>query len=1190
MKMTALFSNQLFYRKKGFTLIATLSLLVLLALIGIGMLGLSAVSMRQSSATLAREEAKANARLAMMIALGELQKSVGPDQRITAPASLARDNSTSPMNRDRWLSVWHPGAIGANGLLDPAVGWGRSGAALAKSYSDLRSQQVRNWRTSWRLSTLVTNGGNDTRASVSVGSNRNGSQVLVPLQKISSGTANGNGAFGWWVEDLSQLASVAAGRYPLDAANIAANRGLNAMPRVNPGAIRDQAGWTADFLLNSQDRDKVMSKASLSLANGGDLAGLDSAVGLRSWGLFTDATHGGLRADLSRFVESRQPIQGRLPAMSLTGIDESTSILEEPFHRNTGPKWGTIREWFSAAQQLPTGSSQPLAAQIPTRIRPSAGINVNEGWVTDELAETKPLLNPVVVDAGFHWDYTPVDSSYSAIRVHIYPRVVMWNPYNVPLQTSELLMLMNRTNDTRGGLAIQGNGGTNVSVLPGWGFPFKLPGESENNIDSPNFYYFTFTLEPTLFEPGACLVFTPRTPANFQQPYQANVSANVMTARQPIGPNNFFIDKPLTSQKTAEITSMLSNERTVRRYITQFTPTDAWMNWRPLPYMLKARAPGAAATADAPRVLSDRAFPTLQRLYVVDSGTDFTWWAYQPQWNDTAVNNGSAWRPFAEDPYRYPPRRWNFRVRMTRCDEVEEPASKGMAASPAPPYQAATFKDWNPLARTVCRTPSTYYQHFFDNYIGSWFQCVAPYDAHGPGQDWGWFDAATGLARGCPAGDPRNPLNQQTKLFPMIDLPRGGKVLQSIGSLRHVPLSPYPWHPMRIIANSRPSLHSNADRTVRDAIAGEAQPWEKIISTKGTTGFDDLIRAPVSRNEILLYDISYEMNRRLWDKFFASSWSATNNWNGTARLPNQQYVIHPAVKNTQRWLANRDANLSLWLPAYLMANEGAFNVNSLSIDAWAAVLGGLRNAKRTSSTGNPLNGENPFARFDHPSADRNQWNGLLNLTDDQLRTLATRIVDVVRERGPFLGVADFVNRRLATESENTWRNGALDEALNRAALANGPSRGPATRKNGGPATNVAEAFRTKEDHAADFRLDGNPDVIEQGDLLEPLAPSLTARGDSFRIRATGISYFPDGRIASRQTCEVTVVRSPEYLFSSPFDQVGSRTTGNSALEPPMLPLGTTNSQMRPNLNLHPLNTRFGRRFEILDFKWISHNT
>jgi hypothetical protein len=109
-------------------------------------------------------------------------------------------------------------------------------------------------------------------------------------------------------------------------------------------------------------------------------------------------------------------------------------------------------------------------------------------------------------------------------------------------------------------------------------------------------------------------------------------------------------------------------------------------------------------------------------------------------------------------------------------------------------------------------------------------------------------------------------------------------------------------------------------------------------------------------------------------------------------------------------------------------------------------------------------------------------------------------------------------------------------------------------------------------------------------LLEPLAPSLTARGDSFRIRATGISYFPDGRIASRQTCEVTVVRSPDYLLPAALDQAGSPSTGNSALEPPMLPLGTTNSQLRANPNLHPLNTRFGRRFEILDFKWIAQHT
>ena len=37
----------------------------------------------------------------------------------------------------------------------------------------------------------------------------------------------------------------------------------------------------------------------------------------------------------------------------------------------------------------------------------------------------------------------------------------------------------------------------------------------------------------------------------------------------------------------------------------------------------------------------------------------------------------------------------------------------------------------------------------------------------------------------------------------MIDLLRNGGTLQSIGSLRNVPLSLWLWHPMRIVGNSR---------------------------------------------------------------------------------------------------------------------------------------------------------------------------------------------------------------------------------------------------------------------------------------------------------------------------------------------------------------------------------------------------
>jgi Tfp pilus assembly protein PilX len=76
---------------KGFTLILTISLMVLLTLIGIGMLSLSAVTLRSSSQASINRVARDNARLAMMIAIGQLQKHAGRDTRITSPADIAGD-------------------------------------------------------------------------------------------------------------------------------------------------------------------------------------------------------------------------------------------------------------------------------------------------------------------------------------------------------------------------------------------------------------------------------------------------------------------------------------------------------------------------------------------------------------------------------------------------------------------------------------------------------------------------------------------------------------------------------------------------------------------------------------------------------------------------------------------------------------------------------------------------------------------------------------------------------------------------------------------------------------------------------------------------------------------------------------------------------------------------------------------
>ncbi len=218
--------------------------------------------------------------------------------------------------------------------------------------------------------------------------------------------------------------------------------------------------------------------------------------------------------------------------------------------------------------------------------------------------------------------------------------------------------------------------------------------------------------------------------------------------------------------------------------------------------------------------------------------------------------------------------------------------------------------------------------------------------------------------------------------------------------------------------------------------------------------------------------------------------------------------------------------------------DGAFNVNSTRKDAWLAVLatsrdlakrdpGGRRltNAHLTPTGSSGLAAAAAALPTAQPS-ELEQWSGFRNLTDNQLETLAVRIVEEVKRRGPFLSLADFLNRRLSGNGNETLL-GAVQAAIEQAGLNaafKGGDRGLAAANFGGLLGSAVAAAG-----GGLARSTGIPGYLMQSDVLAPVANQLSPRGDTFRIRGYGAANDAKGLVIAEAWCEALVQRLPEYL-------------------------------------------------------------
>ena len=93
--------------KRGFALVIALSLMSFVLLLVLSLSTLLQVENSTASTSGAQLEARMNAQLGAMIALGDLQRYTGPDQRVTARSDiLLAPGERGPAGQERWTGVW----------------------------------------------------------------------------------------------------------------------------------------------------------------------------------------------------------------------------------------------------------------------------------------------------------------------------------------------------------------------------------------------------------------------------------------------------------------------------------------------------------------------------------------------------------------------------------------------------------------------------------------------------------------------------------------------------------------------------------------------------------------------------------------------------------------------------------------------------------------------------------------------------------------------------------------------------------------------------------------------------------------------------------------------------------------------------------------------------------------------------
>ena len=1162
-------------RPCGFALVASMLAMALLMILGIGLMTLATIELRRTSGTNYEAEARAKARLSLMLAIGDLQRYAGPDTRATAEAALLDETIPNP----HWTGVWNTRATDGKPLLKRDDGNG--GLTDTRLANPDRETSALTWLASGGVSPRSEIAPEEAIELVSSRDDPAGRRVEAKRMLVNTGKPE-TGGYAWWVGDLGVKAN-------LSTPDAFEGKLADANKPGDGGWFRRMISQEADASLiggpvEADEKRKLITDSTRRLAvKDWDRTRFHDFT-VHSVGVLADMEAGGLKRDLTAFLNSEGRIADRegLPGLSdsdnLVGPANEAAATRDGLdwtstrHRFTSPKFGLLRKW---AREAVPFSGNNVAAVLP-KPEDSPRVSQSNALALSNLTPAAigsldaPNLVPTLVEGTLSFTMSwhrvgappggPQPSRPYQVRLHLYPRIVLWNPYNVELELDPTIAM------------IQGNGrqemwteiyyppNMNLRYLAQWiwfeggrSSNFTPAGgsilESEGYKD-PYIGCFYFSLPKTKFKPGECLVFSPGKAAEYDRPI-------------PGVSESYALEKNVLSCETSPDPS--------KNYYMSNNEVDGGFSFIPINYWFAPttawKSGGIANQGDDSRVILKKLgtgsnvtfedFDALPQISVVSASLQYgagrepriAWSTNQkmPVEETATVDPKATFTPNVRT-------REGIRLRWhteTRSNLVNSGSLNG-----TPHFEDALLGNWNARASYVARTP-------WDNLAGTlpksgsaggpWFFGAYTRDLYD--QAVSWQDQMPVYRDGRYHGNPFGTPQEASGPIVLFDVPRTETGVISIGQFQHAKLSEFIWHPSYAVGQSLADPRGPSGRTTglartaplfsdaseaavggfsADAIGSSTDVQRGTTrdawAQQGRAIFQDY---PATDN--LVYDLSYEVNRSLWDAFFLS---------GADQAKAEAFIKDPAKNplpngrlrlNSTSGKETKEEDLrDLHLAASRLVVDGAFNVNSLSVEAWKAVLSGARAASPDGKVRFPrvLSAPgNTWTSGDSPN-DGSAWNGERVLTDAEIDRLARAIVVEVRKRAPFLSLADFVNRRLADDA--TGRMGPLQAAIDAAGLNSAfdaayPLDNSKSLPDYSHPDKVRDATRLEQTLKPASKAWGAPAYLTQGDVLQVLGPMLNARSDTFVIRAYGDSADSFGTIRARAWCEAIFQRTPEPL-------------------------------------------------------------